>query len=122
MGITNFQTSEELAPGNDRGSLPRPLSRIVEICPSFCFVTSYLIYSEYSITRKYSVSTDYSTFFFQKKQPILPNIRFESYLNLFDLSLFEIKRDRATADGRTLRGYYGLLTEDSIIYNKLLKK
>jgi hypothetical protein len=29
--------------------------------------------------------------------------------------------DRATADGRTLRGYYRLLTEDSIIYNKLLK-
>jgi hypothetical protein len=62
----------------------------------------YSIYSEYSVTRKYSVSTDYSAFyFFPEKQPILPNIRFESYLNLFDLSLFEIKRDRATADGRT---------------------
>jgi hypothetical protein len=43
-------------------------------------------------------------------------------LNLFDLSLFETNRDRATADGRTLRCYYRLLTEDSIIYNKLLKK
>jgi len=64
----------------------------------------YSIYSEYSVTRKYSVSTDYSAFyFFPEKTTYFTHYSVESYLNIFEISLFEIKKDSSTADGRTLK-------------------